>query len=205
MLKIDTNHVPIFHDLRKGVTITSRLLKNQFDQDLISLENVKSISSSIIGKPSAGLDFDSARIEIDSDNMKKSLKFKVGKKGENFIFGEDNSPIVQVNTNSPFVAVMQRTVTSVPLCNNDNVEISFDKFKDIIFCLPFISDLIRASCGFNYSLHENFIKSLKSVRIEVSSIESSKVMHFNFTSGQRVKFVNNNYYNRMRTLTTNPE
>lgn len=171
--------------------IASRLFKNQFSQDFLPIETIKSISSYIVGKTAAGLDLDLARFDINTDNLNKSIVFKTTKKGESYSFTELNLPHIQVNTDSPFANIIRRSVTAIPLANDDNVEIGFDKFKDIIFALPFISDLIRASCGFNYSLHENFIKVLNSVRIEISSVESSKLLNFVFAKHNVFFFIKN--------------
>ena len=69
---------------------------------------------------------------------------------------------------SAFEKILKNEANSLEINNCENVEISFDEFKGLFFSLPFIPDLLRASCGFNHSVKKNFIKNLPCLKVEIS-------------------------------------
>lgn len=180
MLKVE--QTPVYADLRKNMMIASKLLKNKLSADSLPVETLTGILGYIIGKSTHLTDnMDLLRLEIEQDNMTKSKLFRAIKKNELYTLVEENEKKIFEETNSPFADILKKDISALPLSNPNNEDVNFDKFKDILFSLPFISDLLRASCAFNYLLHENFIRSLNNVKIQIRSIDSSKVSNFIFT------------------------
>jgi hypothetical protein len=160
--------------------ILIRFLNNQFSTKYISKDLLNSVSDFLVGKNTLKT-MDYIRLENDSENMRTSHVYKCDDK-TGLIHPTNESKIID-DTNSKYSEFLEKYLQDslINLNNDDNCEINFDKFKDIVFNLPFISDLIRASCGFNYSQNENFIRTLKTVKVELTTYENNKTMNFIFT------------------------
>ena len=144
-----------FDDINKELNIYLSHLNNHYNLNYLSKDLLIYILSKILNN----LDltkyiqykFDTITLIIEKDNM--ILKRNYNIKYSPLKINEEYNPIFDVNPKDP------EDITNVELCNeisnldinnsySVNNYISFDKFKEIFFKLPYLSDLFRVSSSY---------------------------------------------------------
>ena len=125
-------------------------------------------------------EYDKLVIDINNQSTRVLRRFDVieGKiidDGDKFVYSFEN------NIKSIYEKSLGKEMNSIEFYSNENLEISFDKFKEYIFELPFIPDLIRATCCFHSKIDDKFIKSFSKVRVEISGYDKGNIKSFIFS------------------------
>lgn len=170
-----------FVDIDKQFEIINKYLKNQFNVKSLSSELINSEFSYMLSKHKVDSQFDTIRIDMYTENIKIRKTLEVRQENGQISIKDSDKITESSDKDKVIEKILKEEINSLELYNDDNYEISFEKFKDIFFELPFIPDLIRANCGFNYSFSENFIKSLHNVNVEISTSGGYQVRNFIFS------------------------
>jgi hypothetical protein len=138
-------------------------------------------------------DFEKLRIEMNEGNIVSSKIFDLEKSLDNtttLIKSDELKNLKnlsnETSTLNVFSKILSREASAIPLNanydNNNTQQISFDKFKDLFFNLPLISDLIRASLAFNSSSsHNEYMKTFETVFVELSYMDGAVIRNYKFT------------------------
>jgi hypothetical protein len=192
ILKMDHTHNIV--DVRKNLTRLINMLINNFNVNRISANMLNASLDFLVGHQVKGEIYKSLKIDFNNENTRKIKEYEIAhvdndhyklinQHNEDFEFSDGNY------LRQLFEMVLAREINSYELYANENIEISFDKFKDIFFELPFIPDLLRATCCFTNSTKDNFIKSFDKVSVEVYG-DRSNTKHFIFTNKKVNNFIN---------------
>jgi hypothetical protein len=188
-------------DIRRNLTIVINILVNLYNVNRISSSLLSSVLDYLVGSQIKNSIYKSLKVDFNNENNRKIREADIIHEGSHGMISDlfdtkfDFSE--QTTLRYLFETVLAREINSFELYSNENIEISFDKFKEIFFQLPFIPDLLRATCCFNNSVGDQFIKTFDKVEVEVYA-DRSNVKHFIF-SDRRVS-VYNNLRNHIRTL-----
>jgi len=72
-------------------------------------------------------------------------------------------------------------IENIELKNDDNLQIDFEKFKEIFFKLPFISDNFRCIMSFSKFSSQALIKYLPTLKVFISSVDTRHTKVFIFS------------------------
>jgi hypothetical protein len=174
-------------NFRRNFTIINNLLINKFNLHSISPEIMNTVSDYIISSKNKS-EYDKLIIDLSNESTRILRKFnviegKIRDEGDKFVYSFEN------NIKSIYEKCLGKELNSIELYNNQNYEISFDKFKEYIFELPFIPDLIRATCCFHSRIDNKFIRTFSKVRVEISGNDKGSVKSFIF-SDEKVIYLN---------------
>jgi hypothetical protein len=129
------------------------------------------VAKYLLGEKSLESNMEKLRLDLESDNGKKTKILNIKQGTDNQISmtesQENNFNLIDTKETA-FEKILKNEANSLEINNCKNVEISFNEFKGLFFSLPFIPDLLRASCGFNNSLNENLIKNIPCLKLEIS-------------------------------------
>jgi len=189
-----------FLNVKRNLSITANYLKNQYNLNKIPNDLLYLCINKDTAKSNSMKSYNLMRVDLDVDNVRKTKNLIVIKGyGDNILIenkeahsknygsiGKNNSDKKETLAET----ILKAEADSLELNNTNMTSISFDKFKDIFFNLPFISDLIRAGCGFNYVHDDNFIKILENLTVEIAYPERHIIRNFMFTNNQKVSLLN---------------
>jgi hypothetical protein len=182
ILKIEPSYNII--DLRRNLTIIVNLLVNLYNVNRISGGLLNSVLDFLVGSQIKNTIYTKLKVDFNNENVRKIKETEVSyeeghKLSELFDNLFDFSEVTTLRY--LFETALAREINSFELNCNENIEITFDKFKDIFFNLPFIPDLFRATCCFNTGVGNKFIKAFEKVDVEVYA-DRSNVRHFIFST-----------------------
>jgi hypothetical protein len=189
IFKIEHSHHNII-DLRRNLTIVINMLINLYGVNSISGSMLNTVMDFLVGHNTKNTIYNAIKLDFNNENIRKIKESEVSQDSHGGIklieFFEHKFEFSENTTlRYLFESVLAREINSFEIYSNENIEISFDKFKEIFFQLPFIPDLLRATCCFNNSKKEQYIKTFDKVSVEVYA-DRGNVKHFIF-SNRKVK------------------
>lgn len=192
----------ICEDIKSYMQNYFNLLRNNYLMDKISLSYFNSIWDLFVPKIAKGLKinpneilqkwkFDKITIDFTSDNIRKITEFDVELLNKDTFKIKANTLNERIIKNEKLEGVKKvmedlivEDINCINLANIDNdesVNVTFDLFKDVFFNLPFISEFIRASCGFTEENFEGLNTKLNMVKVHLNV--GSNCRFFSFAEG----------------------
>ncbi len=86
-----------------------------------------------------------------------------------------------VDSTTVYKNSLKNEIENIELKNNDNLQIDFEKFKEIFFKLPFISDNFRCIMSFTKFSSQALIKNLPTLKVFISSVDTRHTKVFIFS------------------------
>lgn len=107
---------------------------------------------------------------VNTGVVKKSLFYTLNSDGSL----TNLSPNSHLNENKDNLEIydelLRRSLNSIEISNADTSEISYDKFKELFFKLPFLPDLFRSMISFIQPLSSKLVKSISNVKVSIFSL-----------------------------------
>lgn len=125
-------------------------------------------------------------IHYDNENIRKTRIYEHDMGSLKPIKSDSLLDINEANT--VYKMLLKEEMENIELVNNQNEQLEFEKFKEVIFKLPFISDLFRCTMSFSEFRSQTLIKVLPSVRVKIPTSDYTHYKVFIF-SGASVRFL----------------
>ena len=163
-------------EITKFFSLKINLIKNVF-----SLNNLSHNLVSIILKMNNNLDitFNRLIIQYEYENIKITNIYEYDMSSIKITPKE--SFIKEKDTDSIYKKVLKDEMESIQLTNNNNLQLDFEKFKDVFNNLPSLSDLFRCSMSFSEINVNSLIKVLPMVKVIIPTSDESHNKVFIFS------------------------
>ena len=182
-IKSDFNN---YINLIKNNFLVEKINENYLNSiwDLIRKNNMKKLKNKFEKKL---LNFDTIAVDFSSDNLRKVNNISIGKENKdlhNLENVENKNRIIKsqkIGEKRFIEDLIFEDINSVNLNNIDsdeNIDVSYDLFKDVFFNLPFISEFLRASSGFTEESNDNLNRPLNFVKVHLNIGNSSILFTF---------------------------
>lgn len=185
-------------DVSRTFALVVSMLKNQYDIAYMSRDLTNIVFNSILKKYSKEVKNGSSNLCLEIMNeCVRTIKFiKFDNDGSQYTLPQEKSSIkVSESVDNTYLAELVKNILSeIEIYNNEETNISYQQFSDILFKLPFLGDLLRASCSFNMASNSQFIKNFENLRVEVQQVNNDVSHNFMF-----VKFFDPSYFRNTNT------
>jgi hypothetical protein len=174
-------------NINKNMAAITNILINNFNYCKLNPNIISSVLDILMGNAKSKTPCNKLLIDICNETTRriKTLDIIDGSvhdpDGDKFVYSYEG------NLTSTYEKIIGKELNSFEMHNNQNTEITFEKFKELFFELPFIPDLLRATCCFNNSVNEKFIKSFNCVKVEISAY-AGNVKSFIFSRNRVFNF-----------------
>lgn len=177
-------------DISRIFSLVLSMLKNEYDIAFLSRDLTNLIFNAIMKKYAKDVNEGSINLYLETFNecIRTYKMIKLEKDGDNYILPKEESPLKVKDLDMSYLGeLIKNVLTNIEIYNNELNNISYEKFSDIIFKLPFLGDLLRASCSFNSYPSYDFIKVYENVRVEVN-LNDNISHNFMFVKNYDVSF-----------------
>lgn len=130
-------------------------------------------------------DCDRLLIQYDNENIRNTRIYEV----VNGVVSPYPQPSF-IDSTTVYKNCLKNEMENIELINNDTIQIDFEKFKEIFFKLPFISDTFRCIMSFTKFSSQALIKYLPTLKVFISSVDTRHTKVFIFSDDfVKLKFI----------------